>query len=81
MAKLVVQIVAEEGDSQEELERLGSGGEPLLGLCLETVHDFDRHLRSTGSFEFKDGLADWEKKACQGLLYQMARGHIVKEKI
>lgn len=80
MARLEVKIVAEQGDTPEEIATLEKGGDQLLRLCRKTVDAFDIQMRQSPDPQLKEGLVKWEKNVCEGMLYQMLRGQIYAKK-
>ena len=77
MARIVVDI-----DCSPDEKELLSGGDHLKDLCQKEVESFDQYLRQWGSAQpegtmardYADGLAQWEKQAVAGYLYQKAMG-------
>jgi len=64
-----------EGDP-EEVERLLRGGDPLRVLCRNECDRFDKYLREAVGGTYASGLANWERFAVEGFLYQKLRGHV-----
>jgi hypothetical protein len=50
------------------------GGEPLRVLCREEVDIFEAYLRTQEGYT--DGLANFERLAIEGYLYQKIRGRL-----
>ena len=64
-------------------EKVAKGGQPLLDLCLEEAESFSTFLheyavesKDRDASMYADGLADWEKKAIAGYLYQKTLGRV-----
>jgi hypothetical protein len=62
--------------SPDEAERLLEGGDSLRDLCRKEVDRFDRYLRDAVGKDYATGLANWERFAVEGYLYQKLRNHI-----
>lgn len=77
MAKLHLVVVMEDGDTEDSMKKIKEGGDPLLSLCRKTVETFSDVLKKTPGFH--EGAATWEKRFGEGLLYQLARGHLYAE--
>lgn len=56
-----------------------NGGKPLLGLCRKEVEEFDVYLKTQVGGFFREGLAEFEKRAIAGYLYQKIRGRIPED--
>lgn len=61
---------------EDRAEEAAKGGRPLRDLCREEVDNFDQYLKTCGYPEYAHGLAQWERYAIEGYLYQKIRGRI-----
>jgi hypothetical protein len=59
----------------EGVDQASLDPDALRSLCRREADRFDTYLRNYGD-EYAEGLADWEKKAVEGYIYQKIRGRI-----